>query len=123
MDIELEKVLCGKLVNAVQEDKEFATRMLDAENAEALTQLAGEKGIELGQEEASKLFSELSSAKSSGELTDDDLKNVSGGFAITLSAFAIWCIIAAGTAATTYGVYKGAKEEAAKTAKKRGRGR
>ncbi len=49
----------------------------DAKSAEELFSLAKENGIELTEEEAKTYFAQINSKK--GELTDDELDNVSGG--------------------------------------------
>lgn len=56
--------------------KEFLDKAKAAESAEALQALAKENGIEMSTEEAESYFAEL---HKSGELSDEELENVSGG--------------------------------------------
>ena len=56
--------------------KELLDKAKTAESAEALQALARENGIEMSAEEAESYFAEL---HKSGELSDDELENVSGG--------------------------------------------
>ena len=58
-------------------DQELLTRAKAAKTAEELLTLAKENGIEMTAEEAQKIFAQLHSQ--SGELSDDELDNVSGG--------------------------------------------
>ena len=58
-------------------DQELLTKAKAAKTAEELLALAKENGIEMTAEEAQKIFAQLHSQ--SGELSDDELDNVSGG--------------------------------------------
>ena len=58
-------------------DQELLTKAKAAETPEELLALAKENGIEMTAEEAQKIFAQLHSQ--SGELSDDELDNVSGG--------------------------------------------
>ena len=58
-------------------DQELLTRAKTAKTPEELLALAKENGIEMTAEEAQKIFAQLHSQ--SGELSDDELDNVSGG--------------------------------------------
>ena len=55
---------------------EQLTKAKSAKNAEELLALAKENGMELTEEEAAKYFADL---HKEGELSDDELDNVSGG--------------------------------------------
>lgn len=59
---------------------EFTQELLEkarkAESAEALQTLAKENGYDMGEEEANAYFAEM---HKSGELSDEELENVSGG--------------------------------------------
>lgn len=57
--------------------KEMIEKAKTAESAEALQALAKENGIEMSAEEAEVCFTELH--PQSGELSDEELENVSGG--------------------------------------------
>ena len=58
-------------------NKELLTKAKAAKTAEEIMALAKENGIEMTAEEAQKIFAQLHSQ--SGELSDDELDNVSGG--------------------------------------------
>ena len=58
-------------------NKELLAKANEAKTPEELLALAKENGIEMTAEEAQKIFAQLHSQ--SGELSDDELDNVSGG--------------------------------------------
>lgn len=58
-------------------DKNLIQRAKSARNADELLALAKENGIAMSSDEANEKFKELHPA--SGEVTDDELNNVSGG--------------------------------------------
>ena len=58
-------------------DQELLTRAKAAKTAEEIMALAKENGIEMTAEEAQKIFAQLH--PQTGELSDDELDNVSGG--------------------------------------------
>ena len=58
-------------------NKELLTKAKAAKTAEELLTLAKENGIEMTAEEAQKIFAQLH--PQTGELSDDELDNVSGG--------------------------------------------
>ena len=58
-------------------NKELLAKAKEAKTPEELLALAKENGIEMTAEEAQKIFAQLHSQ--TGELSDDELDNVSGG--------------------------------------------
>ena len=58
-------------------DKNLILKAKDAKSVEELMALAKENGIELNEEDAKMYFEQFNSKK--GELSDDELDNVSGG--------------------------------------------
>lgn len=60
-----------------EEKEELLKKLKQAENAEKLLALAKENGLEMTSEEAEKAFTQL---HNTGELSDDELDDVSGGF-------------------------------------------
>ena len=58
-------------------NEEMIAKAREAKSVEELMALAKETGIELTEEDAKMYFEQLSSKK--GELSDDELDNVSGG--------------------------------------------
>ena len=73
-----------KLFEEVNENQELAKRLFESESAKEVKELAAEVGIELTVEEvkeAGKLIvDKLEGANGDGELSEDDLDNVAGGF-------------------------------------------
>ena len=59
--------------------KEILEKIAGAASSEQLASLLKEIGIDLSEKDASKLFEELCRSKESGELSDDELDEVSGG--------------------------------------------
>ena len=58
-------------------NKELLAKAKEAKNPDELMSLAKENGIEMTKEKADEYFKQLST--SSGELSDSELDNVSGG--------------------------------------------
>ena len=58
-------------------NEEMITKAKEAKSVEELMALAKENGIELNEEDAIMYFEQLNAKK--GELSDDELENVSGG--------------------------------------------
>ena len=58
-------------------DKNLILKAKEAKSVEELIALAKENGIELNEEDAKMYFEQLNAKK--GELSDDELENVSGG--------------------------------------------
>ena len=58
-------------------NEEMITKAREAKSVEELIALAKENGIELTEEEAKEYFAKLNPTK--GELSDDELDDVSGG--------------------------------------------
>ncbi len=56
--------------------EEFIAKLKEAKSADEILALAKENGIELSEDKAKELFSQLNA---SGELSDDDLEKVAGG--------------------------------------------
>ncbi len=56
--------------------EEFIAKLKEAKSAEDVLALAKESGIELDEEKAKELFSQLNA---SGEMSDEDLDKVAGG--------------------------------------------
>ena len=56
--------------------EELIAKLKEAKSADEILALAKESGIELDEEKAKELFSQLNA---SGELSDDDLDKVAGG--------------------------------------------
>lgn len=69
------------------EDKEFAEKIFKEENkAEDVQAIAKEAGIELSLDDVMKakdIIIEVVEKQKDGELSDEDLENVAGGFIIT----------------------------------------
>ncbi len=57
--------------------EEFIAKLKEAKSVEDVLALAKESGIELDEEKAKELFAELNA---SGEISDDDLDKVAGGY-------------------------------------------
>ena len=58
------------------DQKELYEKAKEAKNAKELFSLAKENGVELTEDEAAEYFAQLNK---SGELSDEELDNVSGG--------------------------------------------
>ena len=56
--------------------EEFISKLKEVKSVDDILALAKENGIELDEEKAKELFSQLNA---SGELSDDDLDKVAGG--------------------------------------------
>ncbi len=56
--------------------EEFIAKLKEAKSADEILVLAKENGMELSEEKAKELFSELNA---SGELSDEELDKVAGG--------------------------------------------
>lgn len=83
-------------IKEVFSDEAFVTSLLEMEEAPEVKNALADKGIELTLEEIEALRLQL--GKADGELGEEDLENVSGGFAITLTAVAAIFGIIGGTA-------------------------
>ena len=57
--------------------EELIAKLKEAKSADEILALAKENGIELTEEKAKELFAELNA---SGELSDEELDEVAGGF-------------------------------------------
>ena len=55
-------------------------KLAQAKTVEDVLAVAKECGKEISEEEAKKTLEEISATKKSGELSDDDLDNVAGGY-------------------------------------------
>ncbi len=56
--------------------EEFISKLKEVKSVDDILALAKENGIELSEDKAKELFSQLNA---SGELSDDDLEKVAGG--------------------------------------------
>ncbi len=67
-------------------DKEMALKMCQANSVEEVLAVAKEFGMELTEEKAKEVYDNVCAQKASGsesgELSDDDLSDVAGGFSI-----------------------------------------
>ncbi len=61
--------------------EEFIAKLKEAKSADEILVLAKESGVELDEEKAKELFSQLNAT---GELSDDDLDKVAGGRIISM---------------------------------------
>ena len=61
--------------------EEFIAKLKEAKSADEILVLAKESGVELDEEKAKELFSQLNAT---GELSDDDLDKVAGGRIISI---------------------------------------
>ncbi len=71
-------------VMAIFEDGEFTKSIIEMENPEDVQAALKAKGLDLSLEEVGAIAKEIAKA-SDTTLSDDDLEDVSGGFAITLA--------------------------------------
>ncbi len=61
--------------------EEFVAKLKEAKSADEILVLAKESGVEIDEEKAKELFSQLNAT---GELSDDDLDKVAGGRIISI---------------------------------------
>ena len=91
-------------IKEIFNDEEFVKELLSLDAAEEIQALLKTKGIELDldQIEKAKAFiaKKLALVEAGDELSDDDLDEVSGGFAITTLGVVSALISAAGVAAS-----------------------
>ena len=90
-----------KFLNAMQENEEYARRVAEAKDPDALAALFNEIGIDVSAEEAADYLNQAQARIDAGELDDEMLEAVNGGGAIlaylgTCAAFGAGAGIVAG---------------------------
>lgn len=80
-----------KKYEAVLNNEAVLERLAEAESEEELKRVFLDQGLELTETDLSTIASNLKEIKDSGELSEEMLEAVSGGFALT-AGFALVCI-------------------------------
>ena len=80
-------------IKEIFSDQTFVESLMEMENAEDVQAAIADKGIELTLNDIEALRTQLSNT--SEELSEDDLENVAGGFAISATVIAIGSCCAA----------------------------
>lgn len=80
-------------IKEIFSDQAFVESLMEMENAEDVQAAIADKGIELTLNDIEALRAQLSNT--SEELSEDDLENVAGGFAISATVVAIGSCCAA----------------------------
>lgn len=62
------------------EDDSFNQSVADATSAEEIRELFSQKNVDLSEEDAEKILSQLSEIKNGNTLTEEELDQVAGGF-------------------------------------------
>lgn len=95
------------LLKKMSEDKDFAEKILSQTEREKVIEIAGGEGIELASEdidEANEAISKALQTKKEGELSEEELENVAGGFifeaTVASAAIVSGVVLTAGLAAS-----------------------
>jgi predicted ribosomally synthesized peptide with nif11-like leader len=81
-----------KKIEALVNDAEFAAKLSQCETCDEIAALFGTEGIEVSGEELEKGMERISVQNENGEIGEDDLEQVSGGFLVTGTSFLVGCI-------------------------------
>lgn len=93
--------LTQEKIQEVFSDEKFVESLLQMEEPEMVQNALNEKGIDLTVDELEQIREKLASG-TEGELSEDDLGQVSGGIAITMIVGAIAGVISATSAAASF---------------------
>lgn len=74
---------CTKFLTEIQQNEEYAIRVAQAAAPEDLVALMREIDIQITEEEAASLLAQAKEKLTSGELPEEVLEAVNGGFALT----------------------------------------
>ena len=87
-----------KFVEAMMNDEAFAERAAAVATPEELISLAAEADVDISSEDANTIMEQVTTARS-GELSETDLENVSGGL-----GYLATCAVFGGVAGVVFGL-------------------
>jgi predicted ribosomally synthesized peptide with nif11-like leader len=81
-----------KKIEALVNNAEFAEKLSRCETCDEIAALFGTEGIAVSGEELETAMERISVQNENGEISEDDLEQVSGGCIVSGTAFLIWSI-------------------------------